>query len=425
MHGASLKTNTKGIFDWEIAASQYVYGKDEVRAPTTALPSAAIGGAGRITDQQGTGWHTLALRGTLRPSVSRSGSSADGNSIGSHTIDFGVQRDAFKLRSLVSDTNDWLSGAPAARFSAFTGNTELTSAYVQDTWKIQSNLRASLGLRYENWQASNGSVANASTVLGLAPRQESHLSPKAAVAYDLSNDLTLKASAGRAVRFPTVSELYQGSVSGTAVINNDPNLKPERSVTNELSAEYALTNGLLRATIFRESTHDALYSQTNVSVIPNVTNIQNIDQVRTLGLELASQQNDVWVKGLSISSSITYADSRIVANAKFPASVGKWQPRVPIWRANLVTTYQPSEQWSGTLGIRFSGRQFGTLDNVDSNGLAYTGFSRFLVADLRLRYKVAKQWTASLGVDNLTATKYWAFHPYPQRTVYAEMRFDL
>ena len=324
MHGASLKTNTKGFFDWEIAASQYVYGKDEVRAPLLALPASRVGGAGRITDLQGSGWNTLAIRGTLRPS---------GSASSPHVIDFGVQRDAFKLRSLVSDTSDWINGAPAARFSAFTGNTLLTSAYVQDTWRIQPGLRASLGLRYETWQASNGSVASAATSLALSPRQESHLSPKAAIAYELSNEITLKASAGRAVRFPTVSELYQGSVSGTVVINNDPNLRPERSVTNEISGEYAINNGLLRATLFRESTHDALYSQTNVTVVPNVTNIQNIDLVRTLGFELAAQQNDLGFKGLNVAASATYTDSKIVANAKFPASIGKWQPRVPSWHA--------------------------------------------------------------------------------------------
>ena len=414
-HGLTLKTNTKGFFDWDIAASLYDYNKDEVRAPTATLPLSRTGGAGRITDQKGTGWNTLNLHGVVRP---------DGSAASTHVIDVGVQRDDYKLRSLVSVTDDWLNGSAGARFSAFTGNTTLTSVYIQDTWRVRPDVKASIGLRYEDWYASNGSVANASTVLNLGPRRESHWSPKAALAFDMATDLTLKASIGRAVRFPTVSELYQGSVSGNALVNNDPNLRPERSVTAEVSAEYALSQGNLRATIFRESTRDALYSQTNVTVQPNVTNIQNIDQIRTLGLELAAQLNDVGIKGLNIAPSVTYADSSIIANTRFPASVGKRQPRVPVWRANIVTSYEPSEQWSVSLGVRFSGRQYGTLDNIDINDQTYTSVSRFLVADLRTRYKFTKEWSIAVGIDNVNNAKYWAFHPYPQRTLHAELRFN-
>jgi iron complex outermembrane receptor protein len=78
----------------------------------------------------------------------------------------------------------------------------------------------------------------------------------------------------------------------------------------------------------------------------------------------------------------------------------------------------------GHAGARYSGRQFGQLDNSDTHDMAYTGFSRFFVTDLRLRYR-AGQWSASLGIDNLANTQYWAFHPYPQRTLHAELAFDI
>ena len=63
IHGLSLKSNTKGVWDWEIAASVYDYANDTVRSPTVALPAASSGGAGRITDQAGTGWQSIALSG--------------------------------------------------------------------------------------------------------------------------------------------------------------------------------------------------------------------------------------------------------------------------------------------------------------------------------------------------------------------------
>lgn len=121
---------------------------------------------------------------------------------------------------------------------------------------------------------------------------------------------------------------------------------------------------------------------------------------------------------------MTYADSIITKNDKFVKSVGKWQPRVPKWRANFVASYHVDEQLSTTLGIRYSGRQYGSLDNSDINEFTYTGFSNFLVADLRVRYKIDKQWTAAVGINNLNNKKYWAFHPYTQRSLVAELKFD-
>jgi iron complex outermembrane receptor protein len=63
MHGISSKSNTKGVFDWEVAGSLYDYSEDLLRAATVALP----GGAGRIVDGSGTGWNTFSAKGVWRP----------------------------------------------------------------------------------------------------------------------------------------------------------------------------------------------------------------------------------------------------------------------------------------------------------------------------------------------------------------------
>ncbi len=411
-HGLNLKSHTRGHWDWEVAASAYDYSRDQVRAPTVVMPSALSGGAGRITDLNGTGWNTLALKGVWRPAGAQ----------GEHVVEAGLQRDAFQLRSQVSNTADWISGAAGATPapSTFRGNTTLQSLWAQDAWRFASDWRAVLGGRLEHWQAFNGAINGQP----LGERSQSHFSPKAAVSFDLSPRWTLKASLGRAVRMPTVSELYQGSVSANVVVNNDPNLKPEKSWTSELSAERELGFGTLRTTLFAERTLNALYSQTNVTVTPNVTNIQNVDTIRTLGAEVALQANDFGLKGLDLNASVTYADSIITRNDKFPASVGRWQPRVPQWRATALLSYALDDQWSGSFGARYSGRQYGQLDNSDTNSFAYTGFSRYFITDVRLRYRVNRQWVASVGIDNLGNSTYWAFHPYPQRTFLAELRYD-
>jgi iron complex outermembrane receptor protein len=133
---------------------------------------------------------------------------------------------------------------------------------------------------------------------------------------------------------------------------------------------------------------------------------------------------DLLLPGVDLSGSVTYARSRIVENDAFPASVGKWQPRVPEWRANLLATWHATDKLVASLGVRYSGTQYNTLDNGDPNGFTYTGTSSFFVADARARYRVTPQITASLGIDNLNNPEYWAFHPYTQRSLLAEVGVD-
>ncbi|WP_229262469.1 TonB-dependent receptor [Duganella radicis] len=411
MHGLTVKTNTKGVFDWEVAASVYDYDKDQLRAATMELPGAFTGGKGRLVNQGGTGWNTFAAKGVWRPGAA-------------HIVDFGYQREAYKLSSTETPTNDWISGAPVGTpTSRFAGKTEINSLYAQDTWKFAPQWKTVLGARFEHWHAHDGVTANASNSAQHAERTENYVSPKAALAYQASEDWLLKASLGRAVRMPTVSELYQGGLNAAGQLtSNDPNLKPEKSWTTELTGKRKLAEGYLRLTAFGERTTDALYSQTNVLILPMVTNIQNVDLIRTKGLEVSYVAK---VFGLDVSSSVTWTDSRIIRNDKAPSSVGKWQPRIPEWRATGMATYAFDDRLSVTLAARYSGKQYSTLDNSDVNGFAYQGSSKYFTADTRLRYRLSQQWSVALGVDNLNNYQYWNFHPYPQRTYVAELKFDL
>jgi len=221
---------------------------------------------------------------------------------------------------------------------------------------------------------------------------------------------------------PTVSELYQGSIAQGDIVNNDPNLAPERSWTTELSAVNDFDHGNLRATAFFEDTRDALYSQVNVAAGATVTTIQNVGRIRTRGLELAGDWRAL--ESLELTGSVTCTHSRIAENQTFPASVGSSQPRVPDWRATALATWRLRERLSATFGARYSGQQFNTLDNADPHGNSYTGTSHYLVYDTRLRLVIGHV-TASLGVDNLGNERYWAFHPYARRTYSAEISASL
>lgn len=427
MHGFSLKQHTQGTWDWELSASLYSYGKDLKRqnAAGNTLPGAASGGAGTLADGSGTGWNTLSARGTWRP----------GGMKGAHVVDFGAQQDSYELRYRTSIiAGNWRTDGPGSLASDVGGRTRLRSLWAQDAWRFAPDWKAVLGGRAERWTAFNGitRIPGATPALDASwpQRTESHFSPKAAVSWQWRPDTVLKGSVGRAVRFPTVGELYGATSTANSQYINDPNLQPEKSWTGELSAEKDLGQGLLRATLFAERTRDALYSQTTFDTVANrnISRVQNVGRIETQGVELAYNGAGVLARGLDLSGSVTYAHSVIKENAGFVATpgdtVGKRQPNIPRWRASALASYRWSAQWTTSLGARFSGKQFRTLDNADVNGNTYFGVSKFFVVDVRARYQVNRNVSAAFGIDNLNNDKYWNFHPYPQRSYVAELQAD-
>jgi iron complex outermembrane receptor protein len=425
MHGLSVKSRTRGTWDWELAASHYDYARDDKRqnAVANTLPGAATGGAGTIADGGGTGWTTLSARGTWRPQGEQ----------GAHVVDFGAQQASYVLAYRTSSiAGNFLTDPAGALASDVGGSTRLQSLWAQDAWRFAQDWKTVLGLRAERWQANGGftRIPGAAVDTDWPRRSEEWLSPKAALSWQWRTDTVLKASLGRAVRFPTVAELYGATSTANAQFINDPNLKPERSWTGELNAEQDLGHGLLRATLFGERTRDSLYTQTvfDSGANRNVSRVQNVGLIETLGVELAYGGNDVFARGLALNASITYADSTIEENAGFVSvpgdTIGRRQPNVPRWRAAVLATYRWTPQWSTSVGARYSGAQYRTLDNSDVNGNTYMGVSRFFVVDLRARWQVNESVSAAFGMDNANNARYWNFHPYPQRSYVAELKAD-
>ena len=428
IHGLTVRSNTQGQWDWEAAASLYRYNADTLRqnAAGNTLPGAASGGSGTIANGAGSGWNTLALRGTWRPEGIR----------GEHIVDFGVQQYAYQLRYLTSQTSgSWIDGAAGATVSNVQGDTVLRALWAQDTWAFAPRWKTVLGARLENWQASNGSTSfSAISSLNYPTRNEQAISPKAAISNQITEDTVLKGSVGRAVRFPTPAELYGATSTTNSLYINDPNLAPEKAWTGELTLEKLIGTGTLRLTWFAEQVTDALYSQTayDAAANRNISRVQNVGRIVTNGLELVFGGTDVGadigIRGLDLNGSVTYADSVIKENSGFVTTpgdtVGKRQPNIPRWRATVLGNYRFTEAFSASLGVRYSGQQYRTLNNIDVNGYTYQGVSPFLTADVRALWRINKTFTASIGIDNINNDRYWNFHPYPQRTYMATLRAD-
>lgn len=412
MHSLSLSDKDAGNWDWELVATKYDFDKDIYRQPTVALPGANSGGAGRITDSEGTGWGTFDVRTNYYPEGKE----------GEHFISLGYHIDRYNLDTLVSLAPDWKTGSATARVSGFEGKTKTQAIYLQDAWRFAEDWKATIGGRWERWQAFDGSIANATSKLNFEERKDSYFSPKFSLSYEVNPEWRLRGSVAKAYRMPTVSELFQGSITAGTIVNNDPNLKPENAISSDLTVEHDLANGLVRASYFHENMKDAIISQFNAYTL--ITNIQNIDKIRTQGIELAYQGTDVVINGLDIIGSLTLTRSKILENKNNPATVGNEQPRIPDVRATLSATYRQNDKLSYGIGLRYVGDQYNTLENNDVNRGDYGSTSKLFMIDVRANYRFNKNWRLSAGIDNLNNYKYFAFNSAPQRTFLTELKFD-
>lgn len=423
-HALTLEGSTPRL-DWHVVGSSYRYDHDLQSAPaaTNALPGGFAGGAGTIQRQDGTGWVTLDAKAAFRPD------GTDG-----HVISLGAHADRVTLNAATYSAANWRDAATQGAATGHSrGRTRTLAIWAQDQLALTPALTLTLGARQEWWRAWAGSNFNAAvsaTPLAQPERRVAGFSPKAALAWRIDGAWTVRASAGQAWRFPTVGELYQQTTVGTQLANPNPNLKPERARSAELAIEQRDAHGSVRLSLFNEVIDGALISQ--IGNVPNsaltATFVQNVDRTRARGVELAFERHDM-LPGFDLSGGVTWADAVTSAYTLLPVvspgPVGKLLPGVPRWKANAVLTWRPAQAISLTAAARLASRIYGTLNNVDFNGNTYQGFDKYFVVDLRARFIVAPHLELAVGVDNVNNDKYFLFHPFPQRSVTAELRVKL
>ncbi len=414
--GATLRTTRDAAWNASLVFSEYRIDEDSTLEAGVPDPLAAQGGPGTNIERNGTGWQTLELQAVSTPMESPW-------SLGTHTLSAGIHRNKYRLVNPTYSTPDWRRRAGSVA-QEIEGSTEIEALYLQDEWNLDTAWSLTLGARYEEWSAFGGAQRAGATHVDYPSRRASHVSPKASLAFAASDVWSVRLSAGRGVRFPTVAELFQGTATANSIIVNDPDLQPEVSDALDLTLERSADWGHLRVSLFEDDVRDSIFAQTNVTVTPSVTNVQNVGRVRTRGIEAAFALDALSLHALRLEGSIAYARSKILENENFPISVGNAWPRVPKWRGTLEAILEPSARWFASLGIRHSGRTYSRLENDDFSGDRYGGVSRFTTFDGRVAYTFDSGLEVALGIDNLTNEHSYQVHPLPLRTGYMEARWS-
>lgn len=184
--------------------------------------------------------------------------------------------------------------------------------FLQDEWRLHPQWLLNLGLRHDHHSGFSGMA-----------------SPRAALIFQASPDLTLKAMAGSAYRPPNAYERFYHDGGESQKAN--PALRPERMRSLELAADKRLgESGRMGLSLYRNTMSDLI---DQVSDADGLQVFTNQARVRTHGVELDAENR--WAQGYRLRGSIAWqvsrhADSSELANS--PRALGKLVFGVPLVR---------------------------------------------------------------------------------------------
>lgn len=380
----------------------------------------------------GNGAGTLARQGPTYWWTSELSLEAD---LGSASLAAGTSANLYKTDATNYTLDHWRSDDGAKLSSRTFGKTRNLSGWAELRVPLQP-VTLTLGARFEDWRAFDGGLTRIGTgslagqpVTGLyASRHASGLQPKASIEWAIDPETKLQLSLAKATRFPTVGELFQGSLNGDGSFNQnsfDPDLKPERSTDANLLLAHNFGGVKLTGSAFWQRVKDTIFSFTGFNQNGVTTSsFKNIDVTRQYGLELIAEARDVLVPGLDVDANVAWIDSITVRNDSAPAAEGVQFPRIPRWRINGNLRYRVIEPVLLSIGMRYASRPNTDLfGSQRGDTFGYT--SELFALDAKVNWNVTQQLRISAGVDNLTNNRAWVYHPYPQRSFLLEAGWKL
>jgi len=316
------------------------------------------------------------------------------------------------------------------------GETQLHSGFAQLDYDFLNDFNIMAGARLDVWSTSGGHNIkngwggyNLPETSGEWDREQTRVSPKASISW-APNEFSARYSFSRAYRFALAQELYESKTVGFTENISDPTLGPENGNFHNLTLAYEIPEGLVSVDFFYNTIEDEIMnSNTLDSDGNNVSSFLGIDKTETIGVQMVYKQDNLFDLPLDLNLNGTWLDKQIVANSWNPDLVGKQWVRTSNWKANGSATYHLTDQWDTTLSANYRGPQYANEDNSDNTSGVYGASDEYLLLNVKTQYvqPLAHDMTAtfSMGVDNLLNENYFDYHPYPQRTYFANVSLDI
>ncbi|MCC5853577.1 MAG: TonB-dependent receptor [Alkalimonas sp.] len=305
---------------------------------------------------------------------------------------------------------EMLDGVAPAAFKQ-----RMRSVFAEDSWRLHDDFTLTLGGRYDHHDAFG-----------------SQFSPRVYGVWNPVERWTLKGGVSQGYKTPSVEQLTDGiygfGAQGRLPFVGNPNLKPERSTTTELSLFYVADQGftasagvfvnrftdkLARGTPRPNCTfpgNEGLAGCVDVGYWPDIAEFSqmvNVDKAETRGVE-ASVRLPL-MEQLSWLVNYTYTESE----QKSGAGQGLPLTNTPKHMLNSNLRWQLGEQASVWLSTEYrSSRYRGAGVAFDALG----DFKAYTLSHLGASYRLSDAWTLNAMVYNLLDKDFLQYTPYANPT---------
>ncbi len=195
--------------------------------------------------------------------------------------------------------------------------------FLQDEWRLSAQWLLNLGWRYDK-HSDFSAIA----------------SPRAALIYQPTQDLTLKAMAGSAYRAPNAYERFYDD--GGVLQKANPALLPERIRSTELAADFRLgQGGRFGVSVYSNKMRDMIDQVLDPA--DGLSVFSNQSEVQARGIELNAEKR--WTNGYRLRGSISRQRSRMADGSELgnsPHLLGKL-----IFGLPLTAGWSAAGEWQG------------------------------------------------------------------------------
>jgi outer membrane receptor protein involved in Fe transport len=283
---------------------------------------------------------------------------------------------------------DMIERRPVGAPTIADGRQDMIGGFAQATWAASSRLVVVGGLRAD--------AIDIDTTPG-GTRDIDAVSPKGSVAWSGPHAVTLRASAYRAFRAPTLNERLRSFRAGNTLTQNNPALEMERVTGGDATVAWEPQRISLRATLFAARLDDAI---TNVTVSTTPTLItrerRNAGRIGARGLEVEGRLQVL--ASLSVAGTLAWTRSRFDESDE-PGLEGNRVPQVPTAQGGFDIRWLPLASSMIAAQMRWTGTQFDDDRNQFELGKSF-------VTDLMGEHRFAEALRAFVAFENLFDADY-------------------
>ncbi|MBN1820210.1 MAG: TonB-dependent receptor [Prolixibacteraceae bacterium] len=298
------------------------------------------------------------------------------------------------------------------------GNQQHISPFLfADVKLLNNSLFFNLGFRYDFIQTSGAKIWDTQASAGKPAYDITYnmtkagsLSPSFGISWHPDPKTTIRTSAGKGFRMPSLFELYKVHVrgGGTYYREANPDLKPENIQSWDIGAERKLSDNLIAKFSFYQSLAtdyigDRFLDSAKFSGGTKTRyeyKLDNISEVKIHGLEIETQWSPL--KYTSFNANYTYNISEIVKDSENQSLEGNYLPNNPRHSGHFIANYLNPDFINIALGVNVFAKIFFDNENTLEK-------DSYCTIDLSLSRKFINLITLYMNAENILNNKYPIF----------------